>query len=144
MHTTRRTMADARGWSLVESLVSCVLLTTAGAVVATALSQGMRLGRMTSDYYAAVGIAKNRIERVRGFDFEDIGLLGENDVRLDHFGRPNPRGDFLRTTEVDAFHGQLLGRVTTRVSYPVPGLARRAEVEVVTLLTDRNPGGCSP
>ena len=112
--------------------------------MATALAQGMRLGRMTSNYYAAVGMAKNRIERVRAFEFEDIGLLQESDVRLDHLGRPNRQGVFLRTTEVDPSHGSNLGRVITRVSYPVPGLADRAEIEVVTLLTDRNPGGCSP
>ena len=114
-----------------------------GAVLSTAFLQGIRFGEMSSDYYVAVTIAKNRIERARAFEFEDLPLLGESNVRLSCAGVPDPYGRFIRTTEVDMSHGTSLGRVTTTVTYPIPGRDERGDVSVVTLLTERNPGGCS-
>lgn len=131
------------GWSLVESLVSTLLLAMSGAVLSTAFLQSMRFGEMSSDYYGAVTIAKNRIERARAFEFRDLPLLAESDVRLDCRGVPDPYGKFTRTTEVDMSHGPSLGRIVATVAYPIPGRDGRGNVSIVTLLTERNPGGCS-
>lgn len=138
----RRGKKNRGGWSLVESLVSTVLLAMSGAVLSTAFLQGMRLGQVSSDYYAAVTIAKNRIERARAFEFRDLPLLAESNVRLDSTGVPDPYGKFTRTTEVDMTHGPSLGRIVTTVAYPIPGRGGRGSVSIVTLLTERNPGGC--
>lgn len=52
------------------------------------------------DHYIAVNLAKNRIERVKTFNFDELELFNEVKTRLDESGAPQANGSYSRATTV--------------------------------------------
>jgi hypothetical protein len=58
------------------------------------------LSDRSRDHYVAINIAKNRIERAKTFDFDELDLLSESGVVVDVNGTPNGSGHYRRSTSV--------------------------------------------
>jgi len=91
----------SKGFTLVEVVVSAVLLALAIAGSYLVVSRTAWLVRTARNHYVAVSIGRARIERARGFAYEDLWLLRETNVVVDVRGVPSSDGDFRRTTLVN-------------------------------------------
>ena len=49
-------------------------------------------------HYAAINVAKNRLERIQTFEFTQLSFFTESNTRVDNNGQPNGDGRFRRTT----------------------------------------------
>lgn len=89
------------GFTLIESMVSVVLL---GMVIAGSyilMNRSAQLVRSARNHYIAINLGKNRIERARTMQYGDLRLLAETKVIVDDNGIPFSSGDFRRTTIVE-------------------------------------------
>lgn len=88
------------GATLVEALIAVALF--AGFI--TGACKLIVAQRMLADtaraHYTAANIAKNRMELVRSFDFDQISSMSEDAVVIDEKGIPRTLGNFSRTTAV--------------------------------------------
>ena len=68
---------------------------------------------MARAHYTAINIAKNRLELVRTFDFDQVGNFIEDKVVVDASGMPNTVGNYRRTTQISAVSDNLLELTVT-------------------------------
>lgn len=87
------------GMTIVESMVALVIL----ALFITGTCQLLMSHRQVSDmargHYTAINIAKNRMELVRTFDFDQVHNFQENNMVVDSSGLADPDGLYRRSTE---------------------------------------------
>ncbi|MBL7076670.1 MAG: prepilin-type N-terminal cleavage/methylation domain-containing protein [Kiritimatiellae bacterium] len=108
------------GFTLVEAVISSALFfIIAGSFIAAYIS-AMRTHKMSSDYYKATCIARNRVQRARTVDFESLPLLAEDDAKIDQDGDPDTGGQFRRTTLVSSM-APACKRISVNVQFPLPG-----------------------
>lgn len=86
---------------MTETMVSIMLVVMVMAGAYGVIVQAAKLSRAARNHYIAITLAKNRLERCRGFDYIDLQLLAENNTVVDDNGTPDPRGMFRRTTGVN-------------------------------------------
>lgn len=112
---------DKSGVTLAEVIVASVLLTMiVGSFLSILLMSSTSV--KTTDYiYTATDLAKSRIERLKGLDYNSLPNAEETDSRLDKSGNPDPTGDFYRATEVNADYGTDLTEVKVEVYYVLRG-----------------------
>lgn len=93
---------DNGGFTLVEVMVSSLLLTLFLAAAWQTLVMTTRGTRMVRQRTDAVSLAWSRIERARDMTFEEIDNLAEDlpGVRINEAGLPDENGDFLRSTVI--------------------------------------------
>jgi prepilin-type N-terminal cleavage/methylation domain-containing protein len=90
------------GFTLIEVVIAVFLL---GIFIASAcaLAVSSKITREKArSHYVAVSIAKNRLERVKTFDFDEIDYFEEANIRVDETGTPDWYGPYQRTTSVTA------------------------------------------
>lgn len=86
--------------TLIETIVAlCIFAICVGGFCAL-VSQVRQAADMARDRYIAVNLAKNRLERARSFEFDQLHLFRESRVVLDGDGTPFIDGNFRRTTTV--------------------------------------------
>ena len=62
---------------------------------------------MARDHYTAANIAKNRMELIRTFDFDQIPQLAETAVRVNDSGVAATDGHFRRLTTINVLNTNL-------------------------------------
>ena len=101
------------GITLVETIVALTIL----AVFTTGVCKLLLSHRMASDmaraHYTAINIAKNRLELVRTFDFDQVGNFIEDQVVVDASGIPSSAGNYRRTTQINSISDNLLELTVT-------------------------------
>lgn len=105
------------GFTLIEAVVSAVLLALVIAGSYTLLVRSAALIRGARNHYVAMNIAKARVERARGFNYYQLSLLAETNMVVSDDGSPLSSGDFRRTTLVNTNYqsGLTLMTVITEV-----------------------------
>ena len=105
------------GFTLVEVIVAIVIIgITSVTFIALSLTSYREL-QLSSDYYRAVSLARNRIERIRIMDYDTILNLSEAEHRVDGNGNADAEGAYRRETEVTPLTANLV-EVTVTVSFP--------------------------
>jgi Tfp pilus assembly protein PilV len=89
------------GFTLIEAVVSAVLLALVIAGSYTLLVRSAALIRGARNHYIAMNISKARVERARGFKYDQLSLLTETNMVVNDDGSPLSSGDFRRTTLID-------------------------------------------
>ncbi|MFH0907456.1 MAG: prepilin-type N-terminal cleavage/methylation domain-containing protein [bacterium] len=108
--------AGARsGFTLVEVLVSMVVLVMVMGGAYSLVVQAASLSRAARDHYVAVNLAKNRLERARNFQYADLRLVAESSMVVDENGNPNTLASFKRTTAVNTNYAANLTQITVTV-----------------------------
>lgn len=89
-----------RGMTLVEVMVAIIVF---GAFIA-GMCEVVMVAKEASDrgrlHYAAINIAKNRLERIKTFGFEQLPRFVETRVVVNVQGQAASAGDYRRTTTV--------------------------------------------
>ncbi|MDD5677704.1 MAG: hypothetical protein PHW60_06880 [Kiritimatiellae bacterium] len=100
----------------------------------------MRSQQLACDYYKAMTIARNRIQRASEFAYSSLLLINENQVQVDGKGKVDSSGIYRRTTIVSAFTNGTpnLLQITVQVYYPDAQRNMSTKpVELSTLITDK-------
>ena len=99
--------------SLVETMMAVAIF----AAFMVGICQMMVVHRQMTDmaraHYTAVNIAKNRLELVRTFEFEQVGNFLEDKIRVDASGLADLNGEFRRSTTIANINGGLLELTVT-------------------------------
>ncbi len=84
---------------MVEALVAVVLFALFITGAAKMLLTHRQMTDMARAHYTAINIAKNRLELVRTFNFDQRGDFTEDKVLINGIGQPDMNGNYRRTTE---------------------------------------------
>jgi prepilin-type N-terminal cleavage/methylation domain-containing protein len=115
------------GFSVVEVVVTLVLMAMVMGGAYLVISRAAELSRAARNHYVAATLCKNRLERARNFDYQDLHLMAETDLVVDDNGAPSSKGFFARTTTIN-----------TNIA---PGLT---EVKVTVKVKNKKTGGFGP
>jgi type II secretory pathway pseudopilin PulG len=110
-----RNVHHKRAFTLVEAVVSTLLLVMVIAGAYTLINQSSRLIRGARNHYVAINIAKARIERARNFPYNQLPLMQEAALTLNDDGTPDSSGYFRRSTLVSTNEAPGLTRITVQV-----------------------------
>jgi len=125
------------GFTLVEVMVCSVIFVIFCVFFLNATFVSMRSQQLACDYYKAMTIARNRIQRVQQFAYSSIPLTSENQVPVDGRGNMTSAGIYRRTTIVSNVSPDLL-KITVQVHYPGVRRSLSAKpVELSILITDK-------
>lgn len=95
-----RKRADLKGLTLIETVIALVIFAICIGGFCALVSQVRQAADMARDRYIAVNLAKNRLERARSFEFDQLHLFEENGVVMNESGTPTTTGNFRRTTTI--------------------------------------------
>ena len=115
MTSDAKSLLRRRGFSIVEVVVTLVLLAMVMGGSYLVMARAAELSRTARNHYVAATLCKNRLERARNFDYQDLHLLAENDLVVDDNGAPSSKGFFARTTTVNTNLATGLTQVTVTV-----------------------------
>lgn len=127
------------GFTLVEVMVCSVIFVIFCVFFLNSAVASMRSQQLACDYYKAMTIARNRIQRATEFEYDSILLMSENLVPVDGNGNITSVGIYRRTTIVSAYPNGTpnLLQITVQVYYPGALRSMSAKpVEMSTLITD--------
>lgn len=99
---------NCAGTTFVEAMVAMAIFAIFSAGTCKLLMAHRQTLDSARDHYIAANIAKNRLELVRTFDFEQIPQLTETPIRIDNSGIPAAAGNFLRETDITILSTNLL------------------------------------
>jgi len=88
------------GFTLVEVMVALFLFGLCVGGICKLLVATKQVSDQARDHYVAVNIAKNRVERARAFDYDQLHLFEEDHVIVGVDGTADSNGRYRRTTEV--------------------------------------------
>ena len=108
--TLRRETRNRRraGVTLVETIIAVSILALFSTGACKVLLSHRKMADMARAHYTAINIAKNRMELVRTFDFEQVNDFVEDKVLVNTSGLPDIAGHYRRTTEVNNININLL------------------------------------
>lgn len=95
------------GSTFIEAIIAVSILAMFSTGTSRLLVSHRALLDMARNRYTAGNLAKNRLELVRTFDFEQIPEMEEIGIRIDGNGMPSTEGDFLRVTSVSPLSANL-------------------------------------
>lgn len=130
-----------KGITLVEIMVSLGLIALLGGSILALLVENMKAGQ-TADYnYAAVNIAKSRIDRLRqlrrdkGFNY--LYTAVETDSTVDRNGLPDAEGEFTRSTSItqNFESNPNLTKVEVTVKYKASGDISTTSITLTSLMS---------
>jgi prepilin-type N-terminal cleavage/methylation domain-containing protein len=121
------------GFTLTEVMVASAILMLFLGGFLSAFIMGVRTLELSVNHYRANAIARNRIQRARGFDFGSLMLLQESETRVDRNGIIDPQGQYWRTTLIDTntVTAPHTVRVQVGVRFPVRNRNQRSEPVVM-------------
>ena len=126
------------GFTLVEVMVASVILVIFCVAFLSSAIASMRSQQLACDYYKAMTIARNRIQRATEFESANIQLMYEIKAPVDGNGNITAAGIYRRTTLVstNGLRPNLI-QITVQVNYPDARRSLSAKpVELCTLITD--------
>ncbi|MBU0715350.1 MAG: prepilin-type N-terminal cleavage/methylation domain-containing protein [Verrucomicrobia bacterium] len=127
------------GFTLVEVMVCSVIFVIFCVFFLNSAVVSMQSQQLACDYYKAMTIARNRIQRATEFEYDSILLMSENQVPVDGNGNITSAGIYRRTTLVSVYTNGTpnLLQITVQVHYPGGRRNMSAKpVELSTLITD--------
>lgn len=92
--------SSRNGFTLIETLIACVILLLVLAGSYLVLDASMDLIRSVRDAYAATTISNARLERARTVPLGDLFGLAEVGTIVDDYGLPTTEGRFRRVTMI--------------------------------------------
>lgn len=92
--------APKNGFTLVEAVISTVLLVMVIAGSYTLVSRSQALILSARNHYVAINISRARLERARDFAYDQLISLVESNIVVNDSGVPISDGFFRRTTLV--------------------------------------------
>jgi len=95
------------GVSLVEVVVALLVFSMCVAGICRLISMGRQGSDNARAHYTAINVAKNRIERVKTFEFPQIELFAQNNVTVNRSGGVDVNGDYRMTTTVSSITNNL-------------------------------------
>jgi len=129
------------GMTLVEVMASVLLLTLLVGTVLTLLIQNMKMGETIDYNYAAVNIAKSRMDRIRelrrDYGFNNLYTATEAGTSVNRNGLPEAGGDFVRkTTITTGYNGNAnLTKIEVSVSYKASGDVNITTIKLTSLIS---------
>ncbi len=135
---TDRRVRSRGGFTLVEVLVASVVFVIFCVAFLNSAISSIRSQQLACDYYKAMNVARNRIQRAAEFDYASVLLMNENQVPVDDQGTIAASGNYRRTTIVSVYNGTPnLLKITVQVNYPagVSYVLSSKPAELSTLLT---------
>lgn len=129
------------GMTLVEVVVSLALISVVIGGFLGLLIENMKAGQTIDYNYAAINIAKSRMDRIRelrrdkGYSY--LPMAAESNIATNRNGLPDESGDFTRTTVITpAFEGKPnLTKITVTVSYKGAGDVATTTITVTSLIS---------
>ncbi len=138
--TARRVRSSARaaksnsGFTLTEVMIASIIFLIASLGFSFGLIAALKTQYMASDHYAAMSIARNRIQRARSLNFDSLGLLSESQLRVDEFGLQSSSGRYYRTTSVTNYATNCV-ELTVGVNFTKPdGATSEVPVSIKVLI----------
>lgn len=107
MRRTAELSMRKHGVSIIETLIALMIFAICIGGFCGVVMQARQLSDQARAQYTAVNMAKNRFERARSFDFDQLHLFHENQVVVDHEGQPSSKGNYRRTTTVSNVNDRL-------------------------------------
>ena len=99
-----RMYTSNKGATLVEVLVSALILTLAVSGILFIFVQTLDMSKRVDHEYTAINLAKARMERatatIESSGFDSLPTLIETDVVIDESGGSDPEGEYKRSTTV--------------------------------------------
>lgn len=134
----KRIMNRKQGFSLVELSIALMVATVFVLGILSLYSQSVVSTKKMNQRFIAVNLAKNRLERLRSFDFDVLPLSAETDTYLDEKGNPDANGGFIRNTTVSTNYNGVsdLTQVTVSVDYEIKGEYTGNPVVLTTVFVD--------
>ena len=107
MEQVKRLITGRKGVTLVEVVVSVLIISIVIVPVVAVLVQGTFLSNRIDKVYDVSNLAKQRMDSLKKFDFEDIpDIAVETATQVNKEGDIDADGDYIRTTEVvDEYDG---------------------------------------
>jgi len=103
----RRRKSRNKGLSLIETIVAILVFAIVISGSCALIVQGKQLSDRARSHYTAVNLCKNRLEKGRTFDFDQLDLFAENNVLVNASGTPDYNGEFRRSTTVTEINDNL-------------------------------------
>lgn len=127
--------------TLVEVVVSLALISVVIGGFLGLLIENMKAGQTIDYNYAAINIAKSRMDRIRelrrdkGYNY--LPMAAESNIATNRNGLPDESGDFTRTTVITPdFEGKPnLTKITVTVSYKGAGDVATTTITVTSLIS---------
>ena len=108
LHSTKR------GFTLVEAVVSSVLLVLVIGGSYSLVTRSQSLIYAARNHYVAINISRARLERSRDFAYDQLFTLAETNVVVTDSGVPSSVGYFRRTTSVTPGYQSGLTKIEVR------------------------------
>jgi type II secretory pathway pseudopilin PulG len=99
--------------TVVETIVALSVFAVFTTGACKLLLSHRKISDMARAHYTAINIAKNRLELVRTFDFDQVGNFLEDKVVVDASGVPDTYGNYRRSTDVSNVSSNLLELTVT-------------------------------
>ncbi|MEA3489212.1 MAG: type II secretion system protein [Candidatus Omnitrophota bacterium] len=131
-----RVLTDIRGMTLVEVLVTAVLISIVTVSLIATVVQSSSSSRHIDMVYTSSFLAQRRIDLMKRFDFDEVPAAEETDVRIGADGTIDTEGDYFRTTGVYTSSNPYLLRVKVSVDRDVDGSPSGYPVVMETYFVD--------
>ena len=95
------------GTSLVEVMIALTIFGSLIAITCKVLLSTNETLDMARDHYTAANLAKNRLELVRSFEFDQIPELEEEAIIINESGIASEYGHYQRTTSITMLSSNL-------------------------------------
>lgn len=93
-------MEHKQGFTLVETVVSMLLLGIAVVSLVASLTQSRIFSESVDRSYTVSNLAQRRIDVLKRLDFDLLSSCVENSVRVGIDGNIDANGSYVRTTEI--------------------------------------------
>ena len=125
------------GVTVVEVVVAVVILSMCIGGLCRLVLKARETSDQARSHYQAANIAKNRLERIKTFDFDQIEEFEEDEVLVDTSGSPVANSNFRRTTTVTLERYNLKNvRVEVGIRNPVSREFDGEEETIQTYIAD--------
>ncbi|HEY5653942.1 MAG TPA: hypothetical protein VIR63_06205 [Pontiella sp.] len=101
------------GLTIIEALVSLIILAGFMTGASKLILAHREMTDMARAHYIAANMAKDRLEHIRHFDFNERHTFVEDKVLINSSGNPDPVGKYRRTTVYTPVSGNTLELAVT-------------------------------
>lgn len=127
-----------RGATFTEILIAAVLFAFSVLAVLSLFLLSIYISKKVDSEYAALNIARNRLESLKVEEFTYLTQVQEDKQRVDSTGVSDETGQFLRTTTVEMGYGgdSNIAKIEVEVSYYIRGTESTTPVKITTLFVN--------
>lgn len=113
----------SKGFSLIELSIALMIATVFVLGIFSLYSQSIVSTKKMNERFIALNLAKNRLERLRSFEYAVLPTANETDAYLNQQGSADPDGAYLRNTTIATDYNGMadLTQVTVTVDYKMKG-----------------------